>query len=43
MDKRYPIYGLADITVQSRDVRKEVIANEVLTSVIEHFGKDKTQ
>ncbi|MFN7127198.1 MAG: shikimate kinase [Allorhizobium sp.] len=43
MDKRYPIYGLADITVQSRDVRKEVIANEVLTSVVEHFGKDKTQ
>lgn len=43
MDKRYPIYGLADITVQSRDVRKEVIAHEVLTSVIEHFGKDKTQ
>ena len=42
MDKRYPIYGLADITVQSRDVRKEVIANEVLTSVIEYIGKDKT-
>jgi len=43
MDKRYPIYALADITVQSRDVRKEVIANEVLTSVIEYLGKDKTQ
>lgn len=43
MDKRYPIYALADITVQSRDERKEVIANEVLTSVIEHIGKDKTQ
>ncbi|MDQ0420563.1 shikimate kinase [Peteryoungia aggregata LMG 23059] len=42
MDKRYPIYALADITVQSRDVRKEVIANEVMTSVIEHIGKDKT-
>lgn len=42
MDKRYPIYGLADITVQSRDVRKEVIANEVLASVIEFIGKDKT-
>jgi shikimate kinase len=42
MDKRYPIYGLADITVQSRDVRKEVIANEVLTSVIAYIGKDKT-
>ncbi|MEC9461853.1 MAG: shikimate kinase, partial [Pseudomonadota bacterium] len=40
MDKRYPIYALADITVQSRDVRKEVIANEVLTSVIEYIGKD---
>jgi shikimate kinase len=43
MDKRYPIYALADITVQSRDVRKEVIANEVLTSVIDYIGKDKTQ
>lgn len=43
MDKRYPIYALADITVQSRDVRKELIANEVLTSVIEYIGKDKTQ
>jgi len=43
MDKRYPIYALADMTVQSRDVRKEVIANEVMTSVIEYLGKDKTQ
>lgn len=43
MDKRYPVYALADITVRSRDVRKEVIANEVMTSVIEHIGKDKTQ
>ncbi|MCC8932920.1 MULTISPECIES: shikimate kinase [Rhizobiaceae] len=42
MDKRYPIYALADITVHSRDVRKEVIANEVLTSVIDYIGKDKT-
>lgn len=43
MDKRYPIYALADISIQSRDVRKEVIANEVMTSVIEYLGKDKTQ
>jgi shikimate kinase len=42
MDKRYPIYALADITVHSRDVRKEVISNEVLTSVIDYIGKDKT-
>ncbi|PYB73977.1 MULTISPECIES: shikimate kinase [Rhizobium] len=41
MDKRYPIYALADITVQSRDERKEVIAGEVLTAVIDHIGKDK--
>ena len=43
MNARYPIYAEADLTVQSRDVRKEVIANEVLTSVIEYIGKDKTQ
>jgi shikimate kinase len=40
MDKRYPIYALADITVQSRDERKEVIAAEVLTAVIDHIVKD---
>ena len=40
MDKRYPIYALADITVQSRDERKEVIAAEVLAAVIDHIGKD---
>jgi shikimate kinase len=43
MDKRYPIYALADITVQSRDERKEVIAAEVLTAVIDHIGKDGRQ
>jgi shikimate kinase len=40
MDKRYPIYALADITVQSRDERKEVIAGEVLAAVIDQIGKD---
>lgn len=43
MDKRYPIYALADITVQSRDERKEVIAAEVLTAVTDHIGKDGRQ
>ncbi|MBR0554223.1 shikimate kinase [Ciceribacter sp. L1K23] len=33
MNQRYPVYGLADITIQSRDVRKEVIVNEVLEAV----------
>lgn len=39
MQKRYPIYALADISVVSRDVRKEVIANEVLATVIDHIAK----
>ena len=26
MDERYPVYALADITVPTRDERKEVIA-----------------
>ncbi len=42
MDKRYPIYELADLTIQSRDVRKEVIANEVLMAILEQSGAEKT-
>ncbi len=33
MNARYPIYAEADLTVQSRDVRKEIIADEVLAAV----------
>lgn len=33
MDRRYPIYEEADITVESRDVRKEIIVNEVLQAI----------
>lgn len=33
MNVRYPIYAEADITVLSRDVRKERMANEVLAAV----------
>ncbi|WP_454852220.1 shikimate kinase [Rhizobium binxianense] len=35
MTARYPIYAEADLTVISRDVRKEVMADEVLRAVIE--------
>lgn len=35
MNARYPIYAEADLTVISRDVRKEVMADEVLKAVIE--------
>ncbi|MGG2477196.1 shikimate kinase [Rhizobium sp. BR5] len=33
MEKRYPIYAEADVTIESRDVRKEIIATEVLTAI----------
>lgn len=40
MEKRYPIYAEADITVNSRDVRKELIVEEVLSAVVNlKFGK----
>ncbi|KRB62637.1 shikimate kinase [Rhizobium sp. Root708] len=35
MNARYPIYELADLTVLSRDVRKELMADEVLKAVID--------
>lgn len=35
MNARYPIYAEADLTVLSRDVRKEVMADEVLRAVVE--------
>ncbi len=33
MQERYPVYELADITVQSRDEKREVIANEVVEAL----------
>ncbi|QCI99897.1 shikimate kinase [Agrobacterium larrymoorei] len=33
MEKRYPIYSEADITIESRDVRKDVIISEVLEAI----------
>jgi shikimate kinase len=33
MKRRYPVYALADVTVQSRDERKDVIADEVVAGV----------
>ncbi|MCM2396262.1 shikimate kinase [Rhizobium sp. S95] len=43
MQKRYPVYALADISVVSRDVRKEIIANEVLASIIDHTAKAESK
>jgi shikimate kinase len=33
MVKRYPIYAEADLTIESRDVRKDTIVNEVLAAI----------
>ena len=33
MEKRYPIYAEADLTIESRDVRKEIIVTEVLAAI----------
>lgn len=33
MKKRYPVYCEADITIESRDVRKDIIATEVLEAI----------
>jgi len=33
IEERYPVYGLADVTVPTRDERKEVIAAEVIDAL----------
>ena len=39
MNERYPVYALADITVPTRDDRKEVIATEVVEAIGRHLGQ----
>ena len=38
MAERYPIYALADVTVPTRDERKEVIAEEVIEALGRHLS-----
>jgi shikimate kinase len=40
MMERYPVYALADVTVQTRDERKEVIAGEVIEALGRHLAGD---
>jgi shikimate kinase len=37
IEARYPVYGEADVTVQSRDEKKDVIASELVTALGEHL------
>jgi shikimate kinase len=38
MVERYPVYALADVTVPTRDERKEVIAGEVVEALERHLA-----
>ena len=38
MTERYPVYALADVTVPTRDERKEVIASEVIEALGRHLA-----
>jgi shikimate kinase len=37
MGERHPVYAQADITVESRDARREIIADEALLALAEHL------
>lgn len=39
MAERYPVYALADITVTTREARRELIAQEVLDSLAAHLAQ----
>lgn len=41
MDDRYPIYGLANITVQTRDARREEITAEVIASITDWLQSER--
>ena len=38
IEDRYPVYALADLTVESRDVSHEVIVDEVIEALANHFA-----
>ena len=39
MAERYPVYALADITVETRDAKREIIADETLARLGEYLGR----
>jgi len=41
MDKRYPVYALADVTVESRDVQHGQMVNEVIRALAQWKGWDR--
>jgi shikimate kinase len=43
MDKRYPVYALANVTVESRDVQHGQMVNDVIRALAQWDGWDKKQ
>ena len=39
MEQRYPVYALADITIESRDVLHDVIVDELIVALTRHLVK----
>jgi shikimate kinase len=37
MTERYPVYATADLSIMSRDEKREVIAQEVITLLLNHL------
>jgi shikimate kinase len=38
IDVRYPVYALAELTIESRDVSHEVIVDEIIGALANHFS-----
>ena len=43
MDTRYPVYALADVTVETRDAKREVITDETVQALGDYLGCDSAQ
>lgn len=43
MSERHPVYALADVTVQTRDERKELIVDEVVAGLARHLEASPAQ
>jgi len=43
MGKRYPVYGLADLSIVSRDVSHSTIVNDAIRALYAHFDPDLEQ
>ena len=41
IEERYPVYALADVTVETRDARREIITEEALQALSAHLGSSE--